>query len=281
MPSKPNTQGNGITQRHNRFTSEYVEARHIDVWLPPGYNDDTERYPVIYMHDGQNLFDPALAYGNVDWAVDKAVSRLIATRGLHGAIVIGIWNTEARWQEYMPAKPLKLKSREMKEVRENFRDATGGYPASDEYLKFLVSELKPFIDSRYRTRPDQPNTFLMGSSMGALVSLYAISEYPEVFGGAGCVSTHWPAGGNPLVDAMAANLPDPSNHKLYFDFGTQTLDETYEPFQRRMDEHLRRTGYEEGRNWLTRKFEGAEHSEHSWRERVDIPLAFLLSDPSL
>lgn len=278
MPSKPNTQGNGITQRHARFESAHVEARHIDVWLPPGYNDDDAPYPVLYMHDGQNLFDPVLAYDNVDWGVDEAVSRLMATRGLHGAIVVGIWNTEQRWQEYMPARPLKLKSSEMKQVREDFRDAAGGYPLSDEYLKFLVGELKPFIDSRYRTRPEQPHTFMMGSSMGGLVSLYAISEYPDVFGGAGCVSTHWPAGGDPLVYAMAARLPDPANHKLYFDFGTQTLDAGYEPFQRLMDEYLRKAGYEEGRNWLTRKFEGADHSERSWRERVDIPLEFFLKE---
>jgi predicted alpha/beta superfamily hydrolase len=276
MPSKPNTQGNGTTQRHARFASNHVESRHIDVWMPPGYYDDKEKYPVIYMHDGQNLFDPVLAAYNVDWGVDEAISRLIATRSLHGAIVVGIWNTDSRWQEYMPAKPLKGPA--MKQVRTDFVDVAGSPSIADEYLKFIVEELKPFIDSRYRTLPDRANTFIIGSSMGGLVSLYAISEYPDVFGGAGCISTHWPAGGNLLVDAMAATVPDPVNHKLYFDFGTENLDETYEPFQRRMDEHLKRAGYEEGRNWLTRKFDGAEHSETSWRQRVDIPLAFLLMD---
>lgn len=276
MPSKPNTQGNGITQRHARFESAHVVARHIDVWLPPGYHEDNERYPVIYMHDGQNLFDPVLAYDNVDWGVDEAISRLIATRGLHGAIVVGIWNSDFRWQEYMPAKPLQGPA--MKRVRADFVDVAGGPSIADAYLKFIVEELKPLIDSRYRTRPDQPNTHIMGSSMGALISLSAISEYPHIFGGAGCVSTHWPAGGELLVDAMAASLPSLANHKLYFDFGTETVDQAYEPFQRRMDEHLQRAGYEQGRNWLTRKFEGAEHSERSWRERVDIPLAFLLSE---
>lgn len=96
------------------------------------------------------------------------------------------------------------------------------------------------------------------------------------YGGAGCVSTHWPAGGDTLVDAMASALPDPAAHKLYFDFGTETLDAEYEPFQRNMDAHLRKAGYVENKNWLTLKFEGAEHSERSWRERVEIPLAFLL-----
>jgi len=117
---------------------------------------------------------------------------------------------------------------------------------------------------------------VMGSSMGGLISLYAVSEYPHVFGGAGCVSTHWPAGGDLLVDAMASTLPPASTHKLYFDFGTETLDSEYEPFQQRMDSHLRQAGYVENKNWLTLKFDGAEHSEKSWRERVEIPLAFLL-----
>jgi predicted alpha/beta superfamily hydrolase len=195
MPSKPNTQGNGTTQRHARFESKYVETRHIDVWMPPGYYDDEAPYPVIYMHDGQNLFDPVLAAYNVDWGVDEAVSRLIATRGLNGAIVVGIWNTDFRWQEYMPAKPLKGPA--MKQVRADFLDVAGGPSIADEYLKFIVEELKPFIDSRYRTLPDRAHTFIMGSSMGSLISLYAVSEYPDVFGGAGCISTSLARRGRP------------------------------------------------------------------------------------
>jgi predicted alpha/beta superfamily hydrolase len=118
----------------------------------------------------------------------------------------------------------------------------------------------------------------MGSSMGGLISLYAISEYPTVIGGAACISTHWPIGGTELVDEMARGLPDPSTHRLYFDFGTETLDSDYEAYQRRMDEHLRKAGYIENRNWSTRKFEGADHSEWSWRARVHIPLEFLLAE---
>ena len=109
-----------------------------------------------------------------------------------------------------------------------------------------------------------------------MISLYALEQYPQVFGGAGCVSTHWPAGGNWLVDAMAAGLPKPGSHKLYFDFGTATLDSSYERYQRRMDARVAAAGYTAGKDWLTRKFPGAEHSEKSWRARVHIPLEFLL-----
>lgn len=112
--------------------------------------------------------------------------------------------------------------------------------------------------------------------MGGLISLYAASEYPDVFGGIGALSTHWPAGDGIVIDYLTAHLPDPRTHKLYFDYGTQTLDAGYEPYQRRMDAAMRAGGYTEGRNWITRKFEGAEHSERAWRERVDVPLQFLL-----
>jgi predicted alpha/beta superfamily hydrolase len=147
---------------------------------------------------------------------------------------------------------------------------------SDRYLAFLVEELKPFIDASYRTLPDRADTYIMGSSMGGLVSQYAMSRYPDVYGGAGCVSTHWPAGDGIALEDFAAHLPDPATHKYYFDFGTATLDASYEPYQRRADEMLRKAGYVEGRNWITRKFEGAEHSEKAWRLRMDEPLQFLI-----
>ena len=113
--------------------------------------------------------------------------------------------------------------------------------------------------------------------MGGLISAYAICEYPEVFGGAGCVSIHWPLGDGLIVDWFARHLPKPGSHRLYFDFGTETLDAAYEPYQRRVDAIMRAAGYTEGRDWLTLKFAGAAHSEKSWRERVDLSLAFLLA----
>jgi predicted alpha/beta superfamily hydrolase len=139
----------------------------------------------------------------------------------------------------------------------------------------LVEEVKPFMDANYPTLPDQKNTFVMGSSMGGLISLYAISQYPDVFRGAGCLSTHWLAGFNELVDEMAKILPDPKTHKLYFDYGTLGHDAQYEPFQRRMSMHVLKAGYGEA-NWETCRFEGADHNEAAWRARVEIPLEFLL-----
>ena len=120
----------------------------------------------------------------------------------------------------------------------------------------------------------------MGSSMGGLISAYALCEYPHVFGGAGCVSTHFPAGKGAVIDYLAKNLPKPGAHKLWFDYGTETLDALYEPYQRRMDAVMKAAGYTEGRDWITKKFPGAEHSEKSWRARVDQPLTFLLGAPA-
>jgi predicted alpha/beta superfamily hydrolase len=276
MPPPVPLSGPGITgrlERHASVPSAHVAARNVDVWLPPSYGTDPQRrYPVLYMHDGQNLFDPATSYGNVDWAVDEVMTRLIKQGAVREAIVVGVWNTPQRREEYMPQRAVQG----VKKISIPGPDIKATDIVSDRYLSFLVTELKPFVDATYRTLPDRANTFVMGSSMGGLISQYAMSKYPAVFGGAGCVSTHWPAGDGIALDDFAAHLPDPATHKYWFDFGTATLDAGYEPYQRRADEILRRAGYVEGQNWVTKKFEGAEHSEKAWRVRVDQPLVFLL-----
>jgi predicted alpha/beta superfamily hydrolase len=273
MTSIPLSDGTGRITRHASLEGRTILPRHVDVWLPPGYESTAARYPVIYMHDGQNLFDPALAYGGVDWGVDEAMSQVIRAGRSPGAIIVGVWNSEQRWRDYMPNKPFVAASAA---DQQRFVAEAGGPPLSDDYLRFLVENVKPLIDRSYRTLPDQPHTFVMGSSMGGLISLYALTEYPEVFGGAGCVSTHWPIGGDPLVDYFGSALPRAGRHRLYFDYGTATLDAGYEPFQRRMDALAQAAGYRDGQDWITRKFEGAEHNEAAWRARVDLPLAFLL-----
>ncbi|HRD64837.1 MAG TPA: alpha/beta hydrolase-fold protein [Candidatus Competibacter sp.] len=267
--------GTGIVIRHADFPSCHVVPRHVDVWCPPA--DATApalRYPVIYMHDGQNLFDPALSFIGIDWGIDEAVTRLIQETGQPGAIVVGIWNSPLRWREYMPHEAFATASG--RRLLPRFIEQAGGEPLSAEYLRFLVEELKPFIDATYPTLPDRSHTFMLGSSMGGLISLHALIEYPNLFGGVGCLSTHWPAGEKILVDSLGAALPGAGRHKLYFDFGTETLDAAYEPYQRQMDKWMKKAGYVSGRDWLTRKFDGAEHSEWAWRARVHVPLAFLL-----
>lgn len=272
MITVPFSDGSGVLHRYTDLPSPTGDLRTVDVWLPASaLQANEQRYPVLYMHDGQNLFDSALAYGGVDWGMDEAMQRLIA-RGLSGAIVVGAWNSgEGRWHDYMPQTSAWI-SQLPEEHRHKFR--------SNNYLRFLVNVVKPLIDATYPTLPDRAHTFVMGSSMGGLISLYALEQYPHIFGGAGCLSTHWPAGQAALVDAMAANLPAPGQHKLYFDYGTEALDALYEPFQLRMDTHLTAAGYTRDQDWITLKFDGAEHNEVSWRARVDIPLLFLLNEAS-
>ncbi len=263
----------GTLDRHPDFPSRFVRPRPVDIWLPPGYDPMGEtRYPVVYMHDGQNLFDPELAFGGVDWGIDEALVRLIHEGQTPGAIVVGIWNVgEQRWLEYMPQKALSWP-----QAVQPFTQQMGGPPLGDAYLSFLVHEVKPFVDTRYRTLPEREHTVVMGSSMGGLASLYALCEAPEVFAGAGCLSTHWPAGDGIAIGYLRHALPPPGRHRLYFDYGTETLDAGYEPYQLQADEVLRAAGYREGVDWITRKFPGAEHSERAWRERVHLPLLFLL-----
>lgn len=261
----------GMLRRYHGFPSDYVAPRNVDVWVPPEYEQaGKRRFPVIYMHDGQNLFDPQYSFMGVDWGIDEAMRDLIAAERAAGAIVVAIWNTPQRSQEYMPQRALEL----FPSPRARRRT-----PLADNYLKFLVGELKPFVDEHYRTLPDREHTFMMGSSMGGLISIYAVCEYPDRFAGAGCISTHWPAAGGVVVDYLAHALPEAKEHRLYFDHGTATVDALYEAYQEEVDQILIAKGYTRGEDWVTLKFEGAEHGERAWRERVHIPLEFLLQTP--
>ena len=112
--------------------------------------------------------------------------------------------------------------------------------------------------------------------MGGLISCYAVTEYPTVFGGAGCVSTHWPVADGALIDYMKAHMPDPKTHRFYFDHGTATLDALYGPYQKRADEVMRAAGYRDGVSLKTVVIDGAEHNETAWRARMDGALTFLL-----
>jgi predicted alpha/beta superfamily hydrolase len=264
----------GYFEYYKRFPSKLIPPRPVDVWLPENaQNRRGERYPVIYMHDGQNLFDAKTSFLGVDWGVHEAMARLVKANKSRPCMVVGIWSASARGREYGPGKAIMkyaTKAEQKKFVKEL------GTPISDDYLNFIVKELKPFIDSKYPTLPDQPNTFMMGSSFGGLISLYGICEYPAVFGGVGCLSTHWIAAKGAMIPYLAVRLPDPKNHRIYFDFGTEAMDANYEPYQRQVDNVMRLRGYMENNNWITEKFEGEEHSERAWRKRVHIPLKFLL-----
>lgn len=264
-----------------RFDS--VDERFVDVWLPPDYQAFPEKhFPVLYMHDGQNLFNPETAYGGTEWGVDETITTLSIKGLIEPCIVVGIWNTPKRFAEYAPYLPFSMLSDSTKKnlmAEFGFNDE----PYSLRYLRFIVHELKPNIDRQFRTIPDREHTFIMGSSMGGLISLYALCEFPQVFGGAGCISTHWPfrikENNYEFTRAFMAYL-EPRLHtllysKIYFDYGTENLDAWYEVNQKMVDTLFMSAGFDE-QNYRSLKFEGHDHNEKSWRERLHIPLQFLL-----
>ena len=278
----------GKIERISMLTSKYVSARNIDVWLPSDY-EPSKKYSVLYINDGQTLFDPSMSWLNDEWQVDETMGKLLREKAIENTIIVGIWNSESgRVGDYFPQKPFEsLPQIYVDSVRAELDKVsyTKGMMTdihSDNYLKFLVEELKPLIDEKYATNPDKEHTFIMGSSYGGLISMYAISEYPNVFQGAACLSTHWigtfddnPVIAQSFIDYFGKNVPDTKNHKIYFDYGTETLDQYYEPYQLKIDSIMQLNGYTE-KNWKSLKFEGKNHSEASWRERLDIPLTFLL-----
>lgn len=278
----------GKVERLEKFKSQFVEPRNVDIWLPIGYST-SEKYAVLYMHDGQMLFDPASTWNKQAWQVDSIAGQLLSENKIQKCIIVAIWNNgQKRHPEYFPEKVYPTFSVEQKKFISDIlikrkKIDSEFKPISDNYLKFIVTELKPYIDKNYSTFTDRKHTFVAGSSMGGLISLYAICEYPKVFGGAACLSTHWTGiyqnNDNPIPDAIISylkkNLPNPKNHKIYFDYGDKTLDSLYRPWQEKVDVVMQVKGFST-KNWKTQFFEGKDHSEQSWRERFFIPLEFIL-----
>lgn len=282
---KPST---GTIDRYENFTSKFTTTRNVEVWLPEGYSAK-KKYAVLYMHDGQMLFDATTTWNKKAWEIDDVAARLMKEGTVKDFIVVGIWNGgTTRHKDYFPLQPFESLTQEQRQfVSEKLKSAGRTneqfQPASDNYLKFLVYELKPFIDEKYSTHKGRKNTFIMGSSMGGLISMYAITQYPKVFGGAACLSTHWPGifdmDNNPVPDAfltyLDSNLQKIKHNKIYFDYGDQTLDALYPPLQAKADS-LMRNHHFSPKHWLTKFFPGKDHSESSWSERLNLPLLFLL-----
>lgn len=266
--------------RLENFASAYVQPRNIDIWLPENY-DDKKKFAVLYMHDGQMLFDSSTTWNKQAWDVDDVLSAMMQKKEIKDCIVVGIWNTGAySTSEYIPQKAFEALP---KEIKDQFLPELKDTAQADNYLRFIVKELKPYIEKNYSVSTKRSNTFVSGSSKGGLISLYAICEYPEVFGAAACLSTHWVGSTIVRNDAIPSvfeqylleNLPDPRNHRIYFDYGDQTLDSLYKPYQLIVDAIMKQRGFAE-KNWISKEFKGEDHSENAWRKRFCIPAAFIL-----
>ncbi len=281
----------GIIQRIDAFPSKFIDPRPVDVWLPAGYSP-ARRYAVLYMQDGQMLFDADKTWNKSAWNVHEALSKLIQAGKVRDTIVVGIPNNgKYRYSEYYPEKMLAMAPQARSD--DYRRRAQWGFALADAYLKFVVEELKPTIDEHFATLSDRANTFVMGSSMGGLISLYTLCEYPQVFGGAAGLSTHWVghpgAWGYPnkvqnaslplaAFSYLQAHLPRPGGHRLYLDHGSIGLDSLYGVHQEFVDQLVKDHGYS-ARDFSSQVFEGAGHSEADWAARVHIALLHLLGKP--
>ncbi len=263
------------------FSSELNETIRIDVWTPDGYTA-SKLYPVIYMHDGQNLFDANSTWNHQAWEIDSVLGSLIADKKVRPAIVVGIHSVDTtRIGDLMPERVVEMTP--PGEVRDSIDRMCRGQYRADEYLSFIVNTLKPIIDDKFSTLTDCRSTSIMGSSMGGLISIYGLSEYSEVFGAAVCMSTHWTGAIGDNIDFPTAmkyylmdRLPRGTDHRLYFDNGDCDYDSQYLPAYEMMNRLFDFLGYQEGDRLKTGVFQGHSHSEKSWSERVDIPLQFIL-----
>lgn len=248
----------GITGRveyHNNFYSDNLKnERTIIVWLPPTYITGNKRYPVLYMHDGQNIIDPKTSYMGIDWQMDETVDSLIQQGRIEEIIIVGIYNTGDRMFEYADTEKGRA------------------------YMDFVVHEVKPFIDKNYRTKPDRENTAIMGSSMGGLISFYLVWRFPHIFSKAACLSTtiHW---NNGAMFREIENFNGPGkNIKIYFDNGGIGSEGQMTPFYRNMNELLVSKGFEMGKDIDYFYDEKGDHSESSWAKRAWRPLMFLFAN---
>lgn len=275
----------GTLLRIDSFPSKNIVPRPVDIWLPDGYSDQ-KKYAVLYMHDGQMLFDAKTTWNKQEWKADEWAGKLQKEGKTKDFIIVAPHNiNKIRWNDYYPEKTMDYMPKAVRDSLINAAKAKGTNTDlyADEYLKFLTQELKPYIDKNYSVLTDRENTVVSGSSMGGLISMYAISEYPNVYGAAACISTHWPGAfvyeGNPMPASIFAymkeKVPSPGKHRFYFDYGTKTLDQYYPQYAPDVDAIFAEKGYDDT-NFVNRKFEGTDHSENSWNQRLDIPFTFLL-----
>ncbi len=259
----------------------------LSIWLPPVYDQyPSRRFPVLYMHDGHNLFDLEKSNFNKIWAADKAVLSLTRQGLIEPHIIVGIWAPGAdRYRQYLPRPAF---DRADGAVRLAMEEAAKGTIVSNLYLGWLADTLKPMIDRQYRTKADPRHTAIAGSSMGGLMSCYAILARPDVYGRAACVSSHWPAAdpkktgleqeklASIWTSWLAESLDAPKGRRVWMDHGTATLDQFYAPYQQRVDAQFIRSGWVKGTDFESRVYQGAEHEENAWAARLPEILAWVL-----
>jgi predicted alpha/beta superfamily hydrolase len=247
-----------------------IPGREVRVWLPPGYDEGEERYPVVYFHDGQNVFRPGGPFGC--WFTEDAAREETAAGRMRAAIVVAIPNNEsdrglARVTEYQPPGDV------------NPRDPSRGEGICDRYGRFLLEWVKPLIDEKYRTLPDPANTVVAGSSMGGLVSLW-LGLNTDAFGAVGVFSPAFWTSPN-FMQSVIGGARKPGL-RIYMDMGTRERGNTSGDYWQdalTVRDALVRQGYTEGGDFFWNPGEGDEHNEKAWAKRLPAALRFLLPPP--
>ena len=249
VPGAPNEQ---VTIYKDFSSPELGNKRDIRVWLPADYDQTPERkYPVIYMHDGQNLFDANTCACQAEWSIDENMNTLIRKHQIQEAIVIGVDTNGDRFSEYDFMQRGEL------------------------YGQFLTHTLKPWVDAKFRTLSDRGHTYLMGSSMGALISLSLVWHFPEYFSKAAGLSLPAWIHSNVIYQIITAQTKPTLPFEFYIDHGDAGADVGYEQPVRDFLEHLSRLGVQPSQiNYQI--FPYADHWEADWARRVEIPLKWML-----
>ena len=226
--------------------------RDLIVWLPPSYaSEQKRRYPVLYMHDGQNIFDPSTSFIGYDWHADEVADSLIRAGTIEEIIIVGIYNSPDRMLEYSDTN------------------------LGRQYAQFVATKVKPLIDSVYRTKPDRANTAVMGSSMGGLISFLFVWWHPEVFSKAGCLSSTFSFDHGKLLDQVEEDSDTKRDIRIYMDCGGYGGESSLKPGMDSMVNLLQKKGYVENQDFLSFYDERADHSERAWAARIWRPLTFL------
>lgn len=255
------------------FSPELGKEMEVDIWTPDGYPEKGVKYPVLYMHDGQNVFDSTDTWMHNEWQVDEAATRLQKEGKIRVPIIVAVYNDESRGIDYMPANYYDYLPDSINMRGCDLEGYNVPVPLSNEYITFLCETLKPYIDYTYQTNPKRENTALMGSSMGALVSIYGIQYRPDIFGIA--MGLSFPALENywDLQSHALAHMPDPETHRIYVDTGDSDLDATFFPCFDKIEGIMQKQGFDH-EHLCVRVFPGEGHNEGAWARRVEIPLEF-------
>lgn len=253
MPKEIESTITGIINYHTGIEGEGILNRDIVVLLPPGYETESVNYPVIYMHDGQNIFNASTSSFEVEWRIDETIDSLIKFDFIPPVIVVGIYNTSERTLEYTPGEK------------------------GTAYMNFVVNKLKPFIDSTYRTKQDRENTIVGGSSAGGLISFMLLWEYPDIFSKAVCMSTAFKISFIDYVKFVDESTEGKRNIFIYIDNGGTGLELELQPGIDEMIDKLEEKGYIEGEDFYYSIFPEDEHNESSWAKRFPEAIKILLN----